>query len=162
LDASKCGSTQQHTSTMKSVENPSNNKIHNLALVALTTCQQLNQLQLSFINVNTKPEGEIGCQQTWVDTTADCCKMSCLEPKRQQNPQLGACCSHHMPAAKSTSAKLYKCKHKARRRLDASARVNTTADQRYEINHQACRGSNLWSLMAERFRNEFRVLSKSL
>jgi hypothetical protein len=62
---------QQQTVTKSVIENPSDAKIHNLALLVLTTCQQPNQLQLSFINVNTKPEGEIGCQQTWADTTAD-------------------------------------------------------------------------------------------
>ncbi len=38
----------------------SNDKINDLALV-LTISQQPNQLQLSFMNVNTKPK-EIGCQ----------------------------------------------------------------------------------------------------
>jgi hypothetical protein len=62
LDASKCGWTQQHTITKSVVKIPSNNRMHSLAFV-LTISQQPNQLQLSFINVNIKPAGEIGCQQ---------------------------------------------------------------------------------------------------
>jgi hypothetical protein len=59
MDASKLGSTRQQTSVKKSVvENPSDNKIHNLALLVFTTRQQPNHLQLSFKDVNTKPEGD--------------------------------------------------------------------------------------------------------
>ena len=58
LDASKRGLTQQQPSVIKSVvNNPSNNKIQNPALFVITTRQQANQLQLSFRDVNTKPEG---------------------------------------------------------------------------------------------------------
>jgi hypothetical protein len=60
LDASKRGSTQQQASIRKSVvKNPSDNNLHNLALFVVTTCQQPNQLQLSFKDVNTKPEGDL-------------------------------------------------------------------------------------------------------
>jgi hypothetical protein len=59
LDASKRGSAQEQTSVRKSVvKNPSNNKLHNLELFVFTTRRQPNQLQLSFIDVNTKPEGD--------------------------------------------------------------------------------------------------------
>jgi hypothetical protein len=59
LEASKRGSTQQQTSVVKSVvENPSDDEINNLALLVFTTCRLPYQLQLSFIDVNTKPEGD--------------------------------------------------------------------------------------------------------
>ena len=44
-------------------------QIHNPGRV-LTTCWHPTQLRLSFIYVNTKPEGEIWRQQTWVNKTA--------------------------------------------------------------------------------------------
>jgi hypothetical protein len=151
LDSRKHGATQQQTSVIKSVvKNPCDNKFHNLAILLITS-QQTNQLQLSFINVSSKPEGEIGRQQTWVNTTADRYKSVVNNPsdnkilslalvltarqqppdplqqsfinvntKRQQNPQPGASCFHHTLSTKSTSAKLHKCTHTARRRWNAS------------------------------------------
>jgi glycerol-3-phosphate responsive antiterminator len=58
LDASKCGLTQKQAATKSFVENLSNDKIHKVVHLDFTTSQQPNQLQLSFINVNTKPEGD--------------------------------------------------------------------------------------------------------
>jgi hypothetical protein len=47
---------QQHYQSKS--EKPSDNEIHNLMLLVSTTLQLPNQLQLSFIKVNTRPEGD--------------------------------------------------------------------------------------------------------
>ena len=80
--------------------------------------------------MQTQSQKDIGRQQTSVDKTADQrYKISCQETKQQQTPQPGAICFHHTSTTKSTSAKLSRCKHKARRRLDVSKHRSTTRQQ---------------------------------
>jgi hypothetical protein len=91
LEASECGLTQQQTvtkSVLVEITNPAatSNEIHNLDIV-LTTSRQPNLLWLSFIYVNAKPEGEIGGQRTWVDTTADRYEISSCRDQKPSSYQ---------------------------------------------------------------------------